>query len=64
MQTGTARQRAETCLRLALGAGDPQIAQQLIATAAEWLAEETREDGWLASPPLVPRCSRARRRQV
>jgi hypothetical protein len=52
MQTETCRQRAETCLRLALGAGDPLIVQQLIATAADWLIEETSDEARSADPNL------------
>jgi hypothetical protein len=39
MQSNTFRQHAKTCFRLAIDAGDPEISQQLIAIAGEWLAE-------------------------
>jgi hypothetical protein len=39
MQSNTCRQHAETCFRLGIDAGDPENSQQLIAIAAEWLAE-------------------------
>jgi hypothetical protein len=51
MQSETSRQRAETCLRLALGAGDPEMIWQLIHTAADWLAVDADE---AATPTLVP----------
>jgi hypothetical protein len=40
----TFRQRAETCFRLAIDAGDPEISQLLIAIAGEWLAEAAQAE--------------------
>jgi hypothetical protein len=44
MQSNTCRQRAQTCFRLAIDAGDPEISQQLIAIATEWLAEAAQTE--------------------
>jgi hypothetical protein len=57
MQSETSRQRAQTCLRLALGAGDPQIMRQLIAAAADWIIDEPGEDHRVVAPPIVPSAS-------
>jgi hypothetical protein len=42
MQSDIFRQHAKTCFRLAIGAGDPEISQQLITIAGEWLAEAAK----------------------
>jgi hypothetical protein len=44
MQSNTCRQHAQTCFRLAIDAGDPEISQQLIAIAGEWLAEAAQTE--------------------
>jgi hypothetical protein len=44
MQSNIFRQRAETCFRLAIDAGDPEMSQQLIAVAREWLAEAAQAE--------------------
>jgi hypothetical protein len=44
MQSSTFRQHAKTCFRLAIGAGDPEISQQLIAIAGEWLTKAAKAE--------------------
>jgi hypothetical protein len=44
MKFKTCRQHAATCFRLAIDAGDPEISQQLVAIAGEWLAQAAQAE--------------------